>query len=145
VTLWTPDDEVPIPAGGSVALDEVRESLLGAQPPARSPASPPPAPEVDEAIAARDAEALLGAVLALEDPVALRDALVRLVDVAAEGLVDPVDRIGGFVELVLTARSRARETGAYDLADDLRDGLVDLGVEVNDLPGGTSWSVRSDG
>jgi cyanophycinase-like exopeptidase len=145
VTLWTHDEEVTIPAGGSVALDDVRESLLGAQPPARIPTSPPRAPGVDEAIAARDAEALLGAVLALEEPVALRDALVRLVDVAAEGLVDPEDRIGGFVDLVLTARSRARETGAYDLADDLRDGLVDLGVEVSDLPGGTRWSLRSDG
>ena len=43
------------------------------------------------------------------------------------------------VELVLDVREAEREAGNYDRADELRDALADLGVEVQDDPGGSTY------
>ena len=43
------------------------------------------------------------------------------------------------VEAVLEARAVARASGHYDLADRLRDGLLEAGIELRDGPTGTTW------
>jgi cysteinyl-tRNA synthetase len=48
------------------------------------------------------------------------------------------------VERVLAVREQARAAGDYDRADDLRDALVDAGVEVEDGPEGPSYRISRD-
>ena len=149
VTLWTREGEESIPAGASRPLAEVREALVGetvSVPPSGSPSAD--TADLETAIAAGDADAVLASLLALEEAAAttgnrraMQDALVRLADVAGEGLVDPAERVSGYVRLVLEARNRARDARDFALADALRDGLVSLGVEVRDTPDGTEWSL----
>jgi len=64
--------------------------------------------------------------------------LVQLAQSGGHGFIDPTSLIEG----VLTARRSARESGLYELADQLRDLLIDARVEVNDTADGTSWSLR---
>ena len=66
--------------------------------------------------------------------------LVRLAETGGEGRIDPEPLIEG----VLAARREAREQGQYALADLLRDALAGAGIEVNDGPVGTTWTLRHD-
>lgn len=50
-----------------------------------------------------------------------------------------VDLAGDVVELVLDVREAEREAGNYERADDLRDALRDVGVEIEDGPDGASY------
>lgn len=111
----------------------------------------------DAAVEARDAEGAVGAVLDLEQALvdwsadtlqsderdraraALRRMVVRLGELAEGGVRDPRDVVGPYVEAVLAARVSAREARQYDLADALRDRLIDAGVEVRDTPDGAEW------
>ena len=47
-----------------------------------------------------------------------------------------------FVDLLVELRSELRTAKQYALADRVRDGLVELGVELHDGPEGTEWSFR---
>ena len=47
-----------------------------------------------------------------------------------------------FVDLLVELRSELRTAKQYALADRVRDGLVELGVELHDGPEGTDWSFR---
>ncbi len=47
-----------------------------------------------------------------------------------------------FVDLLVELRSELRTAKQYQLADRVRDGLVELGVELHDGPEGTEWSFR---
>lgn len=111
----------------------------------------------DAAVEARDAEGAVAAVLDLEQALvdwsadtlqsderdrartALRRMVVRLGELAEGGVRDPRDVVGPYVEAVLDARVSAREAEQYDLADALRDRLIDAGVEVRDTPDGAEW------
>lgn len=69
-----------------------------------------------------------------------RDALatlVRLASTGGEGYIDPTD----LVTAVLRVREQARSSSHYDLADDLRDALLQAGVNLSDGPSGTTWSL----
>ena len=71
------------------------------------------------------------------------EALAQLVQLSAtggEGFIDPTSLVEG----VLAARVNARTNGQYELADELRDALVKAGIDVQDTPQGTSWSLRDD-
>ncbi|USZ68489.1 cysteine--tRNA ligase [Halorussus salilacus] len=57
----------------------------------------------------------------------------------AEGEVRLLDEL---VELVLDVREREREAGNYDRADDLRDDLAALGIEVQDTDEGATFRVE---
>lgn len=46
---------------------------------------------------------------------------------------------GPFVELLLTVRQELRAARQWALADRIRDQLRELGVVVEDHPGGSSW------
>ncbi|NEU56916.1 cysteine--tRNA ligase [Halorussus sp. MSC15.2] len=56
-----------------------------------------------------------------------------------EGNVELLDEV---VELVLDLRERERESGNYERADDLRDELEALGVEVQDTDSGPEFRVE---
>ncbi|MDE0804837.1 MAG: hypothetical protein OSA99_16120 [Acidimicrobiales bacterium] len=111
----------------------------------------------DAAIADRDADGAVAAVLELEQALvdwsadtlqsdqrdrarnALRRMVVRLGELADVGVRDPRSVVGPFVDAVLDARVAARTAAQYDLADALRDRLAAAGVEVRDTPEGAEW------
>jgi cysteinyl-tRNA synthetase len=47
-----------------------------------------------------------------------------------------------FIDLLVAVRSELRAAKQWALADRVRDGLADLGVELKDSPEGTTWSMR---
>lgn len=111
----------------------------------------------DAAVAERDADGAVAAVLDLEQALvdwaadtlqsderdraraALRRMVVRLGELADVGVRDPRTVVGPFVEAVLDARVAARTAKQYELADALRDRLIAAGVEVRDTPDGAEW------
>jgi cyanophycinase-like exopeptidase len=117
----------------------------------------------EAAVAARDAHAATRAVLDLEQALTdwssdteqsddhdharrtLRALVVRLGELADEGVVDPAERAAPFVALLLERRDAARDARDWPAADAVRDGLVALGVEVRDSPEGTTWRLRRGG
>jgi hypothetical protein len=162
-------------AGAAISLDDLRPGSSLATPITAAPvpaadASPVPNAGIgltataerlrerfDAAVAERDPDAAVGAVLELEQAIVdwsadtlqsderdraravLRRMVVRLGEVAAVGARDPRDVVAPYVEAVLAGRVAAREAKQYDLADHLRDALVAAGVEVRDTAAGTEW------
>jgi hypothetical protein len=106
-----------------------------------------------------DIPAMVGAVLALDDELwawsadtlqsdaldrgraALRAMVAELGELAALGVRDPAGVVGPFVELTLHLRDAARRDRRFADADAVRDGLIALGVEVNDTPEGSAWRL----
>jgi len=66
--------------------------------------------------------------------------LTRRAATGGEGRIDPAPLVEG----VLRARALAREAKQFELADQLRQALVDGGIEVQDTPSGASWRVPSE-
>jgi hypothetical protein len=169
------------PAGTTVGLDDLaaaatRSSAAG--PSAPAPAAPPAEPGAgasplleqvraleeafDAALAARDVDAAVAAVLELDATLVdwsrdslqsdemdraravLRAMVVRLGEVARAGARDPAEVVGPFVDAVVAARTRAREARDWATADALRDRLAEAGVELRDSGEGTAW-VLLDG
>ena len=113
----------------------------------------------DRAIAARDVDGAVGAVLAIDSQIhewsadtldsdeqdrareTLRRYVVRLGDLARDGVADPRDQVGPVVDRILSMRVEMRGAGEYALADRLRDLLVDAGIEVHDTPAGSTWEL----
>jgi len=113
----------------------------------------------EAALAARDADGAVAAVLAVEtaldawgaDPTqsdertraraTLRGMTSRLGSTAAEGLVDRRDIVAPFVEALLTLRRTARADRRWADADAIRDMIVAAGIEIRDHADGTDWSV----
>jgi len=114
----------------------------------------------DEAVAARDADAATQAVLGLEAAIldwsadteqsddtdyarrTLRAMVVRLGELARDGVSDPAERVEPFVTLLLQRRDAARDSRDWPAADAIRDGLARVGIEVRDTPDGTDWQLR---
>jgi cyanophycinase-like exopeptidase len=115
----------------------------------------------DTALASRDVDGAVGAMLAIDSQIhdwaadtldsdeqdrareTLRRYVVRLGDLARNGTADPRDLIGPVVDRILDLRVQMRGAGEYALADKLRDVLVDAGVEVHDTPAGSTWDLAS--
>jgi cyanophycinase-like exopeptidase len=113
----------------------------------------------DSALAGRDVDSAVGAVLAIDTQMheweadtldsdeqerareVLRRYVVRLGDLARSGAGDPRDLLAPVVDGILELRVRMRATGEYALADKLRDALVDAGIEVRDTPEGSVWEL----
>jgi cyanophycinase-like exopeptidase len=74
----------------------------------------------------------------------LRGLIVRLGEVASAGLSDPAERLAPLVDAVVGVRQQLRGRGDYGLADDLRDAVDAIGVELRDTPDGSTWRVVSD-
>ena len=176
-----------LPAGASMALDELREAAEGRGGVAgaaaggtrgaeAAAAAPAVAEEVgrsslgedaavaeaafEAALLARDADAALAAVLALEaaldawaaDPTqsdervraraTLRGMITRLAQLATEGMVERRDIVAPFVVALLDLRLTARAEKRWADADAIRDVLVAAGIEIRDRPGATDWSAH---
>jgi hypothetical protein len=114
------------------------------------------------AVAAGDAPAAAVAVLDLEQAIVdwsadteqsderdharrtLRALVVRLGDLAREGVLDPAERVGPYITLLLDRRDAARNARDWPAADAVRDGLAALGVHVRDTPDGVEWQLAGD-
>ncbi len=71
----------------------------------------------------------------------VRQYVVRLGEVARAGTTDPREPLAPIVERVLELRRDMRTAGQYELADRLRDVLVEAGIEVHDTPSGSTWDI----
>lgn len=145
------DGEWLIPSGSTVDLHAVSAHLGSASAAVTSPATQEPA-EIGfaQALGSGDADEILTSLLVAEgraqdDPAAraaLRSMLVQLVAASESGLADPETQVAGYVDLILELRLRARQCGDYATADQIRNDLEGLGVEVRDTPTGVAWSLR---
>jgi cysteinyl-tRNA synthetase len=77
-----------------------------------------------------------------EDTSSQRRTLVTLLDVLGIDLRSEAPRdgmdVGPYVELLLEVRRKLRDLKQWALADEIRTRLGDLGVVVEDRPGGES-------
>jgi hypothetical protein len=110
-----------------------------------------------KAIAARDMDGAVQAILELESEItawshdipsgdamdraraSLRSLIVELGQAGEEGLRDPREVLGPFVETMLQLRQAARADRRFADADSVRDRLTELGVEVRDTATGSEW------
>jgi cysteinyl-tRNA synthetase len=111
----------------------------------------------DAALAARDVDGCVEAVLALEQALLdwsadtlssdegdharsrLRAMVVKLGELATVGARDPREVLRPFVETLLDLRARARSGKDFATADRVRDALIEAGVEVRDTADGVEW------
>ena len=59
--------------------------------------------------------------------------------VAAKGGDDKL--VGGLMQLLIDLRAEARKAKNFAVADQIRKRLTELGVTLEDRPGGTGWRV----
>ena len=52
------------------------------------------------------------------------------------------DELAFEVEDLINQRSKAKDSKDFDLADEIRNKLSDLGIEIKDSPDGTTWKVK---
>ena len=127
------------PAADALSWESLRarrEALMATQP-----------PSLEEGSAyIYDLLSLLGAARAAQDwptmqraEEALREALLHLLMTLDAAPVDEDAIIAPYVELLLRLRADLREAKQWAQADAVRDGLIALGLEINDGPGGTTW------
>ena len=112
----------------------------------------------DDALAARDVDGCVEAILALDRvrlewgadtdvddaehaAAALRAMVVRLGGLATVGARDPRDSVAPFVDALLAVRDRARKAKDFATSDEIRDCLVGAGIEVRDTGTGVEWVV----
>jgi hypothetical protein len=114
----------------------------------------------DAALTDGDADSAARSILALDDAIAswsrdtsqsddadyartvLRGMVVALAGAATQGLRDPAEVVGPFVEALLALRREVRADKLWAVSDRIRDSLVELGVEVRDGHDGSTWSLR---
>jgi cyanophycinase-like exopeptidase len=170
-------------AGESLGLDELAAMLRGevATPSAASVAAPAvqAAPQEDHpalslraeadqartafdaALATRDVDGCVAAVLGLEQAIAawqadtlqsddadearrvLRALVVRLGELAERGAADPAQAVGPFVDALIDVRRAARDAKDFATSDLVRDRLTAAGIEVRDTADGTEWTLTS--
>jgi cysteinyl-tRNA synthetase len=53
---------------------------------------------------------------------------------------DSAELVDGLMQLIIQIRADARKNKNFDIADTVRDGLNGLGVTLQDLKEGTTWS-----
>jgi cyanophycinase-like exopeptidase len=72
----------------------------------------------------------------------MRHLIIRLGDLARDGGREEVrEYVAPLVDVLLTMRGEARREQRFSDADRLRAILADCGVEVQDTPSGTAWSL----
>lgn len=71
-----------------------------------------------------------------------RNLLAQLGQGAQRGLQDPSEPIRPFVQSLLDIREEARAERQFGKADHIRDLLLQNGVEIQDTPQGTRWSLK---
>jgi cysteinyl-tRNA synthetase len=116
----------------------------------------------DAASAARDAPAMVDAILDLETAIGdwasdteedlgtqqaravLRSLISRLGGHAAKAAGDPRQRLAAAVDPLLKLRAVLRGQGMYPAADIIRDALAAAGLYVQDTAEGTRWTPADD-
>ena len=153
----TPSDASNIRRSADGAVDtaaELEPSSLGAAVDVHRAA-------FDTAVDQMDADAAVGAVLALESAIrawsadtlqspdrdravaTLRLMISKLGEVATGGLRDPRAVAEPFVSGFLAVRAVVRAEKRFDLSDLVRDQLLAAGIEVRDTKDGVEWVLRS--
>jgi cyanophycinase-like exopeptidase len=112
------------------------------------------------ALTARDASGMATAILDLEMAIrdwsadteedqgtdqardVLRSLIVRLGEVATQGLRDPREPLIPLVEPLVALREQFRAQRAYPAADTIRSALSAGGVHLDDTERGTRWSLQ---
>ncbi|MDE0374839.1 MAG: hypothetical protein OXK16_02605 [bacterium] len=139
--------------GATMPLETVLDLLQSDPAPAPTP-SPEPLPDFAVALASGSAEDIARALLEAETlaatgstpaRAALRGMILELSELAVEGLIDPEERVGGHVDLLVETRDRQRADRRWDEADRIRAGLTALGVTLQDTPDGTHWTLEDTG
>ena len=164
---------VVYPSGSVLDLDDLAKGTGGAPArpagPAEGSREPAPAADTaslradtafDAALAARDVDGCVAAILDLEQALlawsadtltsdegdharaSLRRMVLRLGELASVGARDPADVVGPYVQALLDLRARARSAGDYAGSDWIRDRLGEAGVDVRDTPSGAEWQLR---
>jgi cyanophycinase-like exopeptidase len=188
VTVRKAGQAVVFPTGTTLTFEELRDAAAGkgagsAAEPAAERASGPagevdgaatadPTPlhaeirqletAFDAALAARDVDGAVNAVLALDETLAawaqdttqsdaaprgraaLRRMIARLGELARTGARDPASVVGPYVDALLHERTAARTDKRWADADRVRDRLIAAGIEVRDTPAGSEWSLVGD-
>jgi len=72
----------------------------------------------------------------------LHSLVHRLGEAASAGLRDPKGLLAPLVERLVALRAQLRAEEAWQLADRLRDCLIEAGIDLHDTPGGTTWTLR---
>jgi cyanophycinase-like exopeptidase len=163
------------PSGSVLSFDallsaESTVEPIAARGPVATPSEPAPTTSLraatdeliarfDDALAARDVDECVEAILALEQTLlywsadtnisdegdyargALRTMVVRLGELAAVGARDPRDAVTPLVEGLLALRARARESKDFATSDEIRDRMTAAGIEVRDTPAGVEWHL----
>ncbi len=72
-----------------------------------------------------------------------QSTLLQLAGVLGLTLEEPRENLGAkpFIELLLSVRQDLRQAKQYEMADRIRRGLEDLGIVIEDRPGGSTWRV----
>jgi cysteinyl-tRNA synthetase len=83
-------------------------------------------------------------VAAMDDDLSVPAALAVLHTTVGRGNTALGDGAGALVDDLLAQRQAARAARDFATADEIRTRLVGLGVEIEDTPGGTRWSLRRD-
>jgi hypothetical protein len=162
-----PTPTAPAPPAGSTAAEASADTAAGAADPRTQGARTSLRAEAtaareafDDAERRRDLDGCVTAVLDLESAIVawsadtlqsddadfarrvLRALVVRLGELARDGIRDPHEVVGEYVDLLLQVREQARLSRDYATSDLIRDGLTGAGVEVRDTPDGTRWVLR---
>ncbi|MQA16447.1 MAG: hypothetical protein GEV09_20580 [Pseudonocardiaceae bacterium] len=160
----TLDELRAVAAGGATTSPFVRAPGADREPPPL-PSLRSEANRLEEAFDAglrsRDVQAAVTAVLELEQTIVdwsadteeedgtdmpramLRRMVMRLGELAMRGARDPREQVAPLVDALLELRDKARQDGAWALADTLRERLVAAGIEVRDTPEGTVWLLAT--
>ena len=128
--------------------------------PARTPSRPEPAASRGAALDRFNADGLVAAILEMESVLQeriadvggpaerdrvraeMRHLVVRLGDLARNGGRGEVrEYVAPLIDVLLSMRGDARREQRFGEADRLRAILADCGVEVQDTPAGTEWSL----
>jgi hypothetical protein len=117
----------------------------------------------ESAVRGKDADAMVSAVLDLDAGIeawatdtdenddaeraraVLRGLVVRLGRAAEQGLADPGDRLRPAVQPLIELRDVLRREANYAASDLIRDALTAAGVQIEDSPDGTRWTLRPSG
>ena len=127
---------------------------------ATTPSRPVPAPAASGAIDRFNVDGLVAAILEMESVLQerigdlggtaerdrvraeMRHLVVRLGELARDGGREEVrEYVAPLVDVLLSMRGEARREQRFREADRLRAILADCGVEVQDTPAGTEWSL----
>lgn len=147
------EEETVLTSGETMGLGTVSELLESGSPQSPLP-DPSPIVDMETAFHSRSGKEIARTLLDAESRAAgesgdarsqLRAMLLEVAEKAAKGLVEPVEWVGDYVDLLVEVRSDLRMGGRWEEADRIRSRLESLGVSLRDTPSGTRWTLGTFG